>query len=93
MAVVTGNGGRTEGSNDPPCAVVIFGATGDLTRRKLLPAFHHLFLEGKLPEGFVILGAGRTPMDDRGFRSSARAEARSVPNGFSMTTRRQPCSV
>jgi glucose-6-phosphate 1-dehydrogenase len=56
----------------PPQAIVIFGASGDLTRRKLLPAFYHLFLEGLLPEGFVILGYARTEMDDEAFREHAR---------------------
>jgi glucose-6-phosphate 1-dehydrogenase len=56
----------------PPQAIVIFGASGDLTRRKLLPSFYHLFLEGLLPEGFVIVGYARTEMDDRAFREHAR---------------------
>jgi glucose-6-phosphate 1-dehydrogenase len=55
----------------PPQAIVIFGASGDLTQRKLLPAFYHLFLEGLLPEGFVIVGFARTEMDDDGFREYA----------------------
>ena len=41
---------------DPQIAV-IFGASGDLTRRKLLPAFWHLFVEGLLPQGFAIVAA------------------------------------
>ncbi|MGZ4115734.1 MAG: hypothetical protein ACXVQT_11740, partial [Actinomycetota bacterium] len=40
----------------PPHAVVIFGASGDLTRRKLLPAFYHLHIEGLLPEQLAIVG-------------------------------------
>jgi glucose-6-phosphate 1-dehydrogenase len=56
----------------PPQAIVIFGASGDLTKRKLLPAFYHLFLEGLLPEGFVIVGYARTEMDDEAFREHAR---------------------
>ena len=51
---------------------MIFGATGDLTRRKLLPAFYHLFMERRLPDRFAIVGAGRTEMTDDGFRSHAR---------------------
>ena len=38
-----------------PCVVIIFGATGDLARRKLLPALYHLYLGGSLPRGFAIL--------------------------------------
>jgi glucose-6-phosphate 1-dehydrogenase len=57
--------------NLPQQAIVIFGASGDLTRRKLLPAFYHLFLEGLLPRGFVIVGYSRTEYDDDGFRELA----------------------
>ena len=56
-----------------PQAVVIFGATGDLARRKLLPAFHHLFLERRLPECFAIVGAARSELSDDQFREHARA--------------------
>jgi glucose-6-phosphate 1-dehydrogenase len=55
-----------------PQAVVIFGASGDLTRRKLLPAFYHLFVEGLLPEGFAILGYARSEMRNAEFRERAR---------------------
>ncbi|HYV01618.1 MAG TPA: glucose-6-phosphate dehydrogenase [Actinomycetota bacterium] len=55
-----------------PQAVVIFGASGDLTRRKLLPAFFHLFVERLLPEGFAIVGYARTEMSDGEFRARAR---------------------
>src|SRR5205823_6259036 len=57
-----------------PQAVVIFGASGDLTRRKLLPAFYHLFVEGLLPHGFAIVGYARTEMSDEQFHELA-AEA------------------
>ena len=43
-----------------PCAVVIFGATGDLTRRKLVPALYNLQHDGLLPERFAIVGAARS---------------------------------
>jgi glucose-6-phosphate 1-dehydrogenase len=55
-----------------PQAVVIFGASGDLTRRKLLPAFFHLFKEGLLPRGFAVVGYARTEMSDDDFRTRAR---------------------
>jgi glucose-6-phosphate 1-dehydrogenase len=54
-----------------PQAVVIFGASGDLTRRKLLPAFWHLFVEGLLPDEFAIAGYARTEMTDEQFRELA----------------------
>jgi glucose-6-phosphate 1-dehydrogenase len=56
----------------PPQAIVIFGASGDLTRRKLLPAFYHLFLDGHMPQGFAIVGYARTEMTDDAFRDMAR---------------------
>jgi glucose-6-phosphate 1-dehydrogenase len=55
-----------------PQAIVIFGATGDLSRRKLLSAFYHLFLEGLLPEPFEIIGYARNEMDDEGYRRFVR---------------------
>ncbi len=67
--VATGGGDR---SLDPQ-AVVIFGATGDLARRKLLPAFHHLFRERRLPDRFAIVGAARSELSDDAFREHARA--------------------
>jgi glucose-6-phosphate 1-dehydrogenase len=60
----------------PPAAVVIFGASGDLTRRKLLPAFYHLFLQALLPRGFAIVGYARTETTDEEFREQARESIR-----------------
>jgi glucose-6-phosphate 1-dehydrogenase len=56
-----------------PCALVIFGATGDLTRRKLMPALFRLFLEQLLPEDFAIIGAARSELSDDDFRQEMRA--------------------
>ncbi len=50
------------------CTVVIFGATGDLARRKLLPALVNLAGRGALPARFTVLGVGRTPMSDEAYR-------------------------
>jgi len=55
-----------------PQAVVIFGASGDLTKRKLLPAFWHLYAEGLLPQGIAIIGYARTEMSDAEFQAYAR---------------------
>ncbi len=52
----------------PPCAFVVFGAPGDLTRRKLLPALYNLALPGFLPERFAAVGVGRRPWSDDAFR-------------------------
>ena len=56
-------------SSARPTCIVIFGATGDLTRRKLAPALHSLACAGLLPESLEIVGVGRRPMDDETFRS------------------------
>ncbi len=55
-----------------PCALVIFGASGDLTRRKLVPAVYALSTQGMLPPGFTVVGAGRTDISDEGFRGGLR---------------------
>ncbi|MDQ2728195.1 MAG: glucose-6-phosphate dehydrogenase [Actinomycetota bacterium] len=52
----------------PPCVLVIFGASGDLTRRKLLPALQRLASQGRLPAKFVLVGVGRTALSDGEFR-------------------------
>ena len=52
-----------------PCIMVIFGSSGDLTKRKLIPAIFDLARQGLLPAGFTIVGVARTTMDDEGFRS------------------------
>ncbi len=51
-----------------PCSIVIFGATGDLTTRKLGPSLYNLFVIGGFPESFVIMGAARSEMSDEQFR-------------------------
>ena len=47
-----------------PCVVVIFGASGDLTKRKLLPALYHLEQAGNLPEKFAVVGVARRPLEE-----------------------------
>ncbi len=55
-----------------PCSIVIFGASGDLTRRKLIPALYDLFVHDFLPERFAVVGAARTDLSDLAFRDLAR---------------------
>src|ERR1700761_9822515 len=52
----------------PPCAVVIFGASGDLSKRKLLPSLYRLFYERRISPDFAVIGSSRTPMSDDQFR-------------------------
>jgi glucose-6-phosphate 1-dehydrogenase len=56
----------------PPTTLVIFGATGDLSRRKLLPALYNLAHEGALPELFNMIGVSRRDQSDDDFRDFAR---------------------
>lgn len=49
--------------------IIIFGASGDLTRRKLIPALLNLYCKGRLPEGCQIVGVSRTPYSDEEFRT------------------------
>ena len=53
-----------------PTTLVIFGASGDLTRRKLVPALYHLHRKGRLPEGFALLGVARHGMSDEAFQKA-----------------------
>ncbi len=59
----------------PPCAIVIFGAAGDLTRRKLIPALYNLAKARLLPDEFAIVGFARR-LDDDEFRRQLRDDAR-----------------
>jgi glucose-6-phosphate 1-dehydrogenase len=55
-----------------PCVVVIFGASGDLTARKLMPALFSLACEGLLPEHFAVVGVARSELDDDSFRQKVK---------------------
>jgi len=50
--------------------LVIFGASGDLTKRKLIPALYDLYIQNLLPEGFAVLGVSRSNLDDESFREN-----------------------
>src|SRR5690242_18953157 len=56
----------------PPCALVIFGASGDLSKRKLLPSLYRLFFERRISSGFAIIGSSRTPLSDDAFREKMK---------------------
>ncbi len=64
-----------------PCSIVIFGASGDLTARKLIPALYHLFLEKQMPASFRIVGFARREKTDESWRT----ELREALNQFSRT--------
>lgn len=62
-----------------PCIMVIFGVTGDLTSRKLIPALYNLAREGQLPAQFACVGFARREKDDQAFRQ----EMKEAVNNFS----------
>ncbi|MDQ2731028.1 MAG: glucose-6-phosphate dehydrogenase (NADP(+)), partial [Armatimonadota bacterium] len=61
------------------CAFVIFGASGDLTGRKLIPALYNLYCQDLLPPGFAVIGFAITPMTDESFRESMQEWVRKSP--------------
>src|SRR5687767_6211823 len=65
-------------SRPEPCSVVIFGATGDLTHRKLVPALYNLAVDGELPTGVKIIGFARREKSDAEFRAGLEAVNRKV---------------
>src|SRR4029450_5788946 len=72
-------------SSDDPFSLVIFGASGDLAHRKLIPALWSLYAARTLPEPFTIVGTGRTEMSEHASRDNMGAGARhsarlKVPN-------------
>lgn len=60
--------------------IVLFGATGDLASRMLLPALHQLYQRGLVSDNFAILGASRTKMTDKEFQEYARKSVENGPN-------------
>ncbi|HEX8948375.1 MAG TPA: glucose-6-phosphate dehydrogenase [Dissulfurispiraceae bacterium] len=66
-----------------PCCLVIFGASGDLTKRKLMPSLYHLHKDRLLPEEFFAVGVARTRMSDDQFRDSMKEAVRNeLPRDF-----------
>ncbi len=59
-------------STPEPCAVVVFGASGDLTQRKLMPALYNLALGAHLPAAFGVVGVSKSAITDDEFRSGMR---------------------
>jgi glucose-6-phosphate 1-dehydrogenase len=70
---------------DLRCLLVIFGASGDLTQRKLVPALFDLHVSGLLPPGLAVLGISRSRLGTDGFREQCKAKC-TARQGFSETT-------
>jgi glucose-6-phosphate 1-dehydrogenase len=75
--------GLIEDRTSDACAVVIFGASGDLTRRKLMPALYNLAVGRSLPGGFAVVGVARREKSDESFRKEMK-------EGISHFSRRKP---
>jgi glucose-6-phosphate 1-dehydrogenase len=74
-----GSGDEPRAHPAPPSTLVIFGAGGDLTQRKLVPALANLRQEGLLPEAFAVVGVAKADLDDAGFAAQLASE---VPRHF-----------
>lgn len=65
-----------------PCQLVIFGASGDLTKRKLIPSLYDLYQGKQMPEKFSVVGVSRTPMTDDAFRTHLCESAKKFAHKF-----------
>ncbi|HEY8076904.1 MAG TPA: glucose-6-phosphate dehydrogenase, partial [Labilithrix sp.] len=75
--------GLVEDRAGDACAVVIFGASGDLTRRKLMPALYNLAVSRSLPSGFAVVGVARREKTHDQFRAEMK-------EGVGQFSRRKP---
>src|SRR5713226_10315291 len=71
---VTGNGASNAGRPGDPCVMVIFGASGDLTKRKLIPALYNLSKDNLLSKDFALVGVARNEMSTEQFRDMINKE-------------------
>lgn len=69
-----------------PCLIVIFGASGDLTARKLIPGLYELHRQGQLPEGLAVMGVSRTELSDDAFRDKMRSTTRDLGSHYDDAT-------
>jgi glucose-6-phosphate 1-dehydrogenase len=80
-AVLTAPNATRVGRPGDPCIMVIFGAAGDLTRRKLIPALYNLASEQLLSREFAILGIARSPMSTEQFRDKVSQDIKTYATG------------
>ena len=78
MAADSCNRSRDPQDAAEPCAVVFFGASGDLAKRKVIPAMFDLAVHQSLGPRYAIVGFARTPMSDEDFRASLGEAAKSI---------------
>ena len=60
------------------CILVIFGASGDLTKRKLMPAFFNLYRQKLMPDNFAVLGVSRTVFNDESYKEHIKQNLKMV---------------
>jgi len=70
--------GSMYGATAEPCAVILFGASGDLAKRKVIPAMYDLAQHNSLGERYSIIGFARTPMNDEKFRTTVGEAAKAI---------------
>jgi glucose-6-phosphate 1-dehydrogenase len=72
---------HTDRQPAPPCVLVMFGASGDLAKRKLIPAIYNLAAAGFLPDEFAVVGISRSPMSDDEFRQKMSQDLHTFETG------------
>jgi glucose-6-phosphate 1-dehydrogenase len=70
--------GPVYGTTAEPCSVILFGASGDLAKRKVIPAMYDLAQHDSLGERYAIVGFARTPMTDESFRATIGEAAKTI---------------
>src|SRR6201997_1485597 len=78
MAGETSRAGSVYGGVTEPCTVILFGASGDLAKRKVIPAMYDLAQYNSLGECYAIIGFARTPMTDETFRNVVGEAAKTI---------------
>ena len=78
MAAESSSTSSTYGGASDPCAIVLFGASGDLAKRKVIPALFDLAVHNSLGSRYALIGFARTPMNDDSFRSATGEAAKSM---------------
>jgi glucose-6-phosphate 1-dehydrogenase len=78
MPEETNRSGSIYGGIADPCTVILFGASGDLAKRKVIPAMYDLAQYQSLGERYAIVGFARTPMTDDSFRSMTGEAAKTI---------------
>jgi len=78
MAEDTARSGSIYGGTAEPCSIILFGASGDLAKRKVIPAMYDLAQHNSLGERYAIIGFARTPMTDDSFRTAIGEAAKTI---------------